>query len=117
MICPRCEGEGTAFCRSCEGEGEVPCGTVVYDFEGHRLLPGTVVDCAGPGVVTAISDPDGDIDEGRPVAILPGVTVRFPDCEDTFLCLDSTDSWDAYMGAPPVWVCDEILALEHGPER
>jgi hypothetical protein len=73
---------------------------------GTRVRIAGVPDDLPHGVVTRISDPDGDADdEGRPIGINPRVFVKFDDSdEDSF-----TTSWTGtYAGDEGSWMCDEL---------
>lgn len=61
------------------------------------------------GRVTAISDPDGDVDdEGRTIGYNPVVTVRWDDgTKEDIATYNHSTGWDGYM-ADPVWEAEEI---------
>lgn len=74
--------------------------TTIYDKAGNVIVVGARVaaeeDWPG-GVVTGISDPDGDVnDYGRPVAIPPYVSVSYDDgTEDRHpASWNATGPWD-----------------------
>ena len=85
---------------------------VVLDGKGATIAVGSRVRAGVPdvddlGTVTQITDVDGDVDdEGRSVAYLPQVHVRFDDgVEDSFGSYwSATGPWDE--DAP--FVCDDV---------
>lgn len=89
------------------------------DANGKSFAVGTRVKVGGwldlPeafGVVTEISDLDGDVnDEGRSVVIMPRVTVKF-DAGDTEV-YGTTGDLGMGMYADPVFTCEEIEVDEH----
>ncbi len=101
--------------------------TLVKDWRGSPLSVGAHVlygaqdpgdgTGANHGVITAISDPDGDYDDelGRGVLIPPRVTVRFDDGST-----DTADThydgppitWSMYPDGPPsIWTADDLELL------
>lgn len=93
--------------------------TQVYDRKGRRIVVGSRV--AGfvradgryfsGGVVTRITDPDGDVnDEGRPIGINPKVSVDYDD--------GTADTFSAYQdGWYGEWVCEDTDRLTPGGIR
>jgi hypothetical protein len=83
----------------------------VRDDEGRDLVVGARVRLYGAdspddyGVVVGVSDPDGDVRDGVPVAISPYVRVRFDNgVEDSFLAC-STARW---YDEPPDYRCEDV---------
>lgn len=81
--------------------------TVVVDEFGHRLTVGAIVESnALVGVVTRITDPDGDAVDGRQIGIPPRVSVAFLD--------GSGDTWPTSWLSrgpnddPAPYLCDEV---------
>jgi len=66
------------------------------------------------GVVTAISDPDGDVDDyGRTVGINPSVTVLFDDgTEDSFTTHCENAQSVFYDYANPYWKCEDVEVVD-----
>ena len=95
----------------------------VTDWDGNPLTVGSQVifgdDPIQRGVVTEITDPDGDVDdEGRTVNIPPYVTVTFPDggTERVRSYLNAEMTWGFYPDGPDVWTfaCDDLELLFSG---
>jgi hypothetical protein len=85
--------------------------TIVEDADGKRLLVGSRVRCGDDlGVVTAISDPDGDVDDyGRSVGINPKVSVDFDDgSEDSFTTFMHIRGWVDYMREDLPFRCEDV---------
>lgn len=92
--------------------------TTVVDGEDKRLVVGGRVFLYGyqhhgvikhHGVITEISDPDGDVDEGRIVGINPRVFVRFDDGDlDDYSTHLPYKNWDA-----GIYVCDDLVAVDN----
>lgn len=100
----------------------------IIDFKGEPITIGTVVAFdalpatdrypgqeATTGIVTGISDVDGDVDdEGRSIAIYPSVTVRYADGTTEEFGTSWTGRWhddDAPFEA------GDLLVAFHGPEN
>lgn len=87
--------------------------TLVVDANGTQIDENALVICGEgePGRVTAISDPDGDMDdEGRPFGISPRVYVLWPEAEDekdveAFSTMTSARWYDD--DAEP-WICGDL---------
>ena len=86
---------------------------VVHDCNGVVIEVGAHVDDpegGGFGVVTDISDWDGDVDgeTGRVVGFPPRVLVQYADCDEAWPVQQT-----GYMGEGPL-VCDEVAVLTGG---
>lgn len=89
--------------------------TLVVDANEQPLAEGSRVRLVGTedefGVVLYVSDPDGDMVEGRMIGYPPTVRVRFDDGVEDSLPASSRARW---YDEDPNYQCDDLVALTEG---